>query len=100
MTYNGAEVATLTMKNEEWTEYSLDITGTGSGKITFTPAKRMFLDEVRIVADGVGTGIDTVETTGKPVDNRVYNIQGQYLGTSLDNLPAGIYIVGGKKVVK
>lgn len=100
VTYNGAEVATLTMKNEEWTEYSIDITGTGTGKITFTPAKRMFLDEVRIVADGVGTGIDTVETTGKPVDNRVYNIQGQYLGTSLDNLPAGIYIVGGKKVVK
>lgn len=100
VTYNGADVATLTMKNEEWTEYSLDITGTGTGKITFTPAKRMFLDEVRIVADGVGTGIDTVETTGKPVDNRVYNIQGQYLGTSLDNLPAGIYIVGGKKVVK
>lgn len=100
VTYNGAVVATLTMKNEEWTEYSIDITGTGTGKITFTPAKRMFLDEVRIVADGVGTGIDTVETTGKPVDNRVYNIQGQYLGTSLDNLPAGIYIVGGKKVVK
>ena len=100
VTYNGVEVATLTMKNEEWTEYSIDITGTGTGKITFTPAKRMFLDEVRIVADGVGTGIDTVETTGKPVDNRVYNIQGQYLGTSLDNLPAGIYIVGGKKVVK
>ena len=36
---------------------------------------RIFNSEVRIVADGVGTGIDTVETTGKPVVNRVYNIQ-------------------------
>lgn len=34
-------------------------------------------------------------------DNKVYNINGQYMGTSLNRLPKGIYIINGqKKVVK
>ena len=36
----------LTMKNGEWTTYSLTLTGNGNVTITFTPAKRFFLDEV------------------------------------------------------
>lgn len=35
----------------------------------------------------------------RPADNKVYNLFGQYLGESTENLPNGIYIVGGKKVV-
>ena len=31
---------------------------------------------------------------------RIYNLQGQYLGTDFDVLPKGLYIVNGKKVVK
>ena len=47
---------TLTMKEGEWTTYSLTLTGQGPVSITFTPAKRFFLDEVyslskRIVGD-------------------------------------------------
>lgn len=34
-------------------------------------------------------------------NNKVYSINGQYMGTSLNNLPKGIYIINGqKKVVK
>lgn len=29
----------------------------------------------------------------------VYNLRGQYMGESTDGLPAGIYIVNGKKIV-
>lgn len=36
----------LTMKSGEWTTYSLTLTGNGNVSITFTPAKRLFLDEV------------------------------------------------------
>lgn len=32
-------------------------------------------------------------------DNRIFTIDGRYVGTSLDKLPKGIYIVGGKKIV-
>lgn len=30
---------------------------------------------------------------------RVYNLRGQYQGDSLENLPAGVYIKNGKKVI-
>ena len=39
--------------------------------------------------------IDGQVTTG---DNRVFNLQGQYVGSQLQSLPKGIYIVNGKKV--
>ncbi len=48
----------------------------------------------------IGTGIDT-PTADVPVRKQgVYNLQGVRLGTSLDRLPKGIYVVDGKKVVK
>lgn len=37
---------TLTMTKEQWTTYTLTLTGKGDVSITFTPAKRFFLDEV------------------------------------------------------
>lgn len=30
---------------------------------------------------------------------RVYNLKGQYVGDSLEGLPKGIYIAGGKKYI-
>ena len=45
-------------------------------------------------------GIKKIETTGqKLVDTRVYNLNGQYVGTTLNGLSKGVYIVNGKKVV-
>lgn len=45
-------------------------------------------------------GIKKIETTGqKLVDTRVYNFNGQYVGTTLNGLSKGVHIVNGKKVV-
>lgn len=44
------------------------------------------------------TGISGVKTSNGTATGRVYNLRGQCVGTSLDGLPAGIYIVNGKKV--
>lgn len=52
------------------------------------------------VTVNVVTGIDGVTDDNADMNAPVYDLQGRYLGTSLDNLPAGIYIVGGKKVIK
>lgn len=49
--------------------------------------------------DDVLTGIGQVDTLNEVVDGKVYNIQGRYLGTSLEGLDKGVYIVNGKKVV-
>ena len=48
--------------------------------------------------DGTTTGIDTAETAVTGRDNAVYSISGVRMG-STDNLPSGIYIVNGKKVL-
>lgn len=53
--------------------------------------------------DSTVTGIVDVNVNEKVniSNNKVYSINGQYLGTSLNNLPKGIYIINGqKKVVK
>ena len=48
---------------------------------------------------GEATGIDGVAVDAvKSV--KIYNVNGQYVGTNLDALPKGLYIVGGKKVLK
>lgn len=45
------------------------------------------------------TGISGVATS-EAEDKKIYSLSGVYLGTDLDSLPHGVYIIGGKKVVK
>ena len=50
---------------------------------------------------GEATAINGVTTETSNVENmKVYNLNGQYVGTNLNALPKGLYIVGGKKVLK
>ena len=48
---------------------------------------------------GDATGINGVAADAEK-SVKVYNVNGQYVGTSLEALPKGLYIVGGKKVLK
>lgn len=50
--------------------------------------------------NGVVDGINGVTVAKKAADNRIYSIDGRYLGTDASALGKGIYVVGGKKVVK
>lgn len=50
--------------------------------------------------DGETTGISAIDSDNAAATGRVYNLQGQYVGTSLDGLAKGIYVVNGKKVAK
>lgn len=50
--------------------------------------------------NGVVDGINGVTVAKKAVDNRIYSIDGRYLGTDASALSKGIYVVGGKKIVK
>ena len=45
------------------------------------------------------TGISQIEDIKKALQGKVYDLQGQCVGTSLKGLPKGIYIINGKKVV-
>ena len=58
-----------------------------------------------IISDGnatVTTGINNVvtEETGKAFDNRIYSIDGRYVGTDVDKLDRGMYIKNGVKFIK
>ncbi len=45
------------------------------------------------------TGIHAVEA-GSSKSTAIYGINGEYLGTDLNKLPKGIYIINGKKIIK
>ena len=55
---------------------------------------------LRAVIDGTTTGIDDLNIDTVKADGRVYNLNGQCVGYSLEGLKAGIYIQNGKKVIK
>lgn len=50
--------------------------------------------------NGVVDGINGVTVANKAADNCIYSIDGRYLGTDASALGKGIYVVGGKKIVK
>ena len=48
---------------------------------------------------GPATGINQLETVQEALQGKVYNLNGQLVGDSIDGLAKGIYIVNGKKVI-
>lgn len=54
-----------------------------------------------ILMDNETTGIDGLEQGGTLTGaQRIYTLDGQFVGTNLDTLPSGIYVIKGKKIVK
>lgn len=57
------------------------------------------LAALRANIDGATTSIDEFATVvEQPTDNRIYNLQGQFVGTSFEGLH-GVYVQNGKKVL-
>lgn len=54
---------------------------------------------VKAVIDGTATGIEDLVIDGVKANGRVYNLNGQYVGNSLNGLQPGLYIQNGKKIV-
>ncbi len=56
--------SSLTMTANQWTEYTVKITGaTPDATLTFTPAKRFFLDEVKVVQGDASADMKAAEIT-------------------------------------
>ena len=53
----------------------------------------------KIAFFGETTGINNREVFSTPTQNKVYNLNGQYMGNSINNLPKGIYIANGHKLI-
>ena len=50
-------------------------------------------DDVEVEPDAI------VSTSDDAAANNVYTLQGTCLGTSIEDLPAGIYVIGGQKII-
>ena len=97
---NNATVSpsTFTMQKGAWSDFTATITGQGSVSLTFTPGKRFFLDEVKVV-DNNSNAIRSV-TQAERLSNRIYTLDGRFVGTDFSSLRRGIYVVNGKKVIR
>lgn len=54
---------------------------------------------IKLVIDGIATGIEDLVIDGVKANGRVYNLNGQFVGNSLNGLQPGLYIQNGKKIV-
>ena len=95
------EPAELTMVKGQWTDYTVTLTGTGSIRVTFAQSQgRFFLDEV-VVATPTTTAVQGVRAQPSSLSpQRIYTLDGRYVGNDVNALGRGIYIINGKKVVK
>lgn len=93
-------IGTYDLVNNKWNTITADLTGNGYTNLIFTTNGRLWINEVSATAM-LETGIDNVVSNNtRPADNRIYTLGGQYVGTQLSSLPKGIYVMGGKKIVK
>jgi len=93
-------LGTFDLVENRWKTCEMKLNVSGAGKLKFASSSRQFLDEVRVskpVTDGIG---NIVSAKDKVSDKRVYSIDGRYLGDDLSKMGRGLYIVGGRKVVK
>lgn len=93
-------IGTYNLVNNKWNTITANLTGNGYTNLIFTTNGRLWINEVSATAM-LETGIDNVvSNNARPADNRIYTLGGQYVGTQLSSLPKGIYVMGGKKIVK
>ena len=94
------------LTEEECSQLSNDITQITEASAAFSGTAQMVdtLDAwINRIQEGILTGVDQVTVKPTTVSKGVYSISGKLVKTQSDNLndlPKGVYIVNGKKVVK
>lgn len=67
------------------------ITEEASGDISFYYLKRP--------STGTSTGVNAINVVPDYADNRIFTIDGRFVGTDMSVLPKGVYIINHKKIV-
>ncbi|MCD8210540.1 MAG: peptidase, partial [Prevotella sp.] len=91
LTNSSTPAATLNNQNTDGTYFmNKPITGiskSSDGRISFN-----FMME--------GARVNAIKSIAEPQKERIYSIDGRYVGKDINALSKGIYIVGGKKIVR
>lgn len=91
---------TFALEKGKWNECSITLTGNGDTKLSFAGnGTRFFLDQIAVAQEGTN-GISIINSRKDGESTRIYSIDGRYLGTDINILGKGLYIVGGKKIAK
>ncbi len=92
--YKGSLAAVSGQAYEGWFDLKVKVTDAAGNwqEQVISPAFR--------IDDLAYSSIANVEPNSNNSDNAIYNLAGQRMRGDLDALPRGVYIVGGKKVVK
>lgn len=89
----------VTLTKGDFDDFTAKVTASGTVNITFLASKgRFFLDEVKLTGKA-STDISEVRA-GNVKTGRIYTLDGRYVGTDLNVLGRGLYIVDGKKVIR
>lgn len=56
-------------------------------------------NSANICIDGISSGITTTTLDSLSDDSMIYNINGQSIGTSVEQLPKGVYVRSGNKII-
>ena len=102
-----AKETTAVMPRKAWTEYQLEFEAHDIVKLRFTTTRfQFFLDDVKVVlkdAPTTPTGVRELSAdasltsqNSRPV---VYTLSGQRVMTPVDQLPRGIYLINGRRVI-
>ncbi|WP_297249353.1 hypothetical protein [uncultured Prevotella sp.] len=107
MSFNGI-VSPYTFKKNDGTELFLDKNGNLRYPSTL-PSQMKGMRAYFEVLDGtgneakvnIGGGLSSIDKlmNGEAMTGKVYNLNGQYVGNTLDGLAKGLYIMNGKKYV-
>lgn len=92
-------ISPVSMFTGDWNIIRATIDGEGETSLTFRSVGRFFLDDVTVL-DPTFAGIKELKSVPYTADKRFYRLDGTPCGTSFSNLPSGIYLQGGRKVVK
>lgn len=92
----GASVAAIGAENKLFKVASGEMKGFRAAFVLNSNAQP---SAIKLVIDGTATGIEDLEIDGVKANGRVYNLNGQYVGNSLNGLQPGLYIQNGKKIV-
>lgn len=91
--------SSFVLKNNTWSAFSTEVTADGPVKLRFyVNSGRFYLDKVCL--SNTSTGISSTVTDNEANDNRIFSIDGRYMGKDLNSLKKGIYIINGKKIIK
>lgn len=78
---------------------TFDITGHNRAYLAVEKSRTAGIQGFRLGGNGTETGLAAAEASAAPRAEAVYTLSGLRLDTPANRLPAGIYIVNGKKVI-